>query len=79
MLRKDVDRYRATLGDSVKSERLLLMTQKWTPFRANTLCQLMSDLYTQAGLEGSHRGRRGSNDWARSVFGQMRYPCTHGA
>ena len=59
-LRKELERYRATLGETVKPERPLLQTQKKTKFSANTLCQLMGDLYEQAGLEGatSHSGRR---------------------
>ncbi|MEI6559639.1 MAG: site-specific integrase, partial [Rhodospirillaceae bacterium] len=43
-LRREIERYRGTLGDTVKQDRPLLMTQKRTPFSANTLCQLMGDL-----------------------------------
>ena len=52
-LRREIEKYRATLGDSVKSERPLLTTQKRTAFSANTLCQLMGDLYNAAGLDGA--------------------------
>jgi len=51
-LRKKLDLYRTTLGDSVKSERPLLMKQNRTTFSQNPLCKMMSDLYDAAGLDG---------------------------
>lgn len=60
-LRKEIQRYRDDLPPLVASTTdPLLLTQKRTAFSANTLCQLMGQLYVQAGLEGatSHSGRR---------------------
>ena len=58
-LRRELERYSPTISGA-KPERPLLLTQKRTAFSPNTLCQLIGQLYQQAGLEGatSHSGRR---------------------
>ncbi len=59
-LRREVERYRTDWPVDRDADAPLLLTQKQTAFSANTLCQLMGQLYRNAGIDGatSHSGRR---------------------
>lgn len=59
-LRREIERYRIGCTDARDASAPLLLTQKRTPFSANTLCQLLGQIYRQAGIDGgtSHSGRR---------------------
>jgi len=59
-LRREIERFSKDRPGDGDADAPLLLTQKRTPFSANTLCQLTGQIYKLAGLEGatSHSGRR---------------------
>ncbi|WP_449414900.1 tyrosine-type recombinase/integrase [Ochrobactrum teleogrylli] len=59
-LRREIERYCGERQVERLPDTPLLLTQKRAAFSANTLCQMMGQLYRQAGLDGatSHSGRR---------------------
>lgn len=59
-IQKELNAYRAELGERANPTMQVIQSQKGGGFSANSLCQLFSRVYTAAGITGasSHSGRR---------------------
>lgn len=59
-IQKELNAYRAELGERAKPTMHVIQSQKGGGFSANSLCQLFSRIYKAAGISGasSHSGRR---------------------
>ncbi|PCI02585.1 MAG: integrase [Hyphomicrobiales bacterium] len=57
---RELERYRVSCNPTVEKSTPVIPSQKGNAFSANSLCQLFSKLYTEAGISGasSHSGRR---------------------
>ena len=59
-LRKEIRSFLSNFNEIPDRNETVLKTQKRSAFSANTLCQMFSELYALAGIDGatSHSGRR---------------------
>lgn len=59
-LKLELSTYLKSFAELPSQDRPFLITQKQTAFSANSLCQLLKELYEKAGVDGasSHSGRR---------------------
>lgn len=60
LLMKELTAYNNTLLQHSVSNTVVIMSQKGQAFSGNSLCQLFSRIYSEAGIDGatSHSGRR---------------------